>query len=89
MNEQVDTTRTIEWEPLSPGSFNPEFSGYTAAPYCTGNPERGWCLYSRGAGACWNQRTKEQIAPRDGLAPQQIGGKWYWMEYKIAITTRG
>lgn len=74
----------IEWEPLSLGSFNPEFTGYTAAPYCTGNPELGWCLYSRGAGACWNQRTKEQLAPRGGLAPQQIGGKWYWVEYKIS-----
>ena len=53
----VDQTRLIEWEPLASNSFNPEFGGYTAAPYCTGSPELGWCLYSRGAGACWNQRT--------------------------------
>jgi hypothetical protein len=69
----------ITWEPMAGHDFNPEFTGYKAAHYFTGSPELGWCLYSRGAGACWNQRTKEQKAPSEGMKPQQIGGQWFWV----------
>lgn len=70
--------KLITWEELTPGSFEPSFSGYTAAHYCTGNPELGWCLYSRGAGGCWNQRTKQQVSPVAGASPVQHEGRWFW-----------
>lgn len=79
VGQDIQTPDAIQWEEISPGSFNPEFSGYTAAPYFTGYPERGWCLYSRGSGGCWNQKTKEQRAPFEGYEPQRINGEWFWV----------
>lgn len=76
----------ITWEPLNRQSFNAEFSGYKAAPYCTGNPELGWCLYSRGAGGCWNQRTEKQYPPRAGAEPRRHEGRWYWIFPEIQRT---
>lgn len=70
----------IEWEPLEGQTFNLEFSGYTVGHYATGNPELGWCLYSRGAGGCWNQRTKQIKAPVPGLQPERIDGQWWWVD---------
>lgn len=75
----TDSRILIQWEPLEGQTFNPEFSGYTAAHYATGNPELGWCLYSRGAGACWHQRTKQIKAPSLDHQPERIDGCWYWL----------
>lgn len=78
-----DCAILIKWEPLRGESFNPQYAGYRTAPYCTGKPEFGWCLYTRGAGGCWNQRTKEIKAPRSGMEPKRIDGEWYWVEPDI------
>jgi hypothetical protein len=68
----------VEWEFYE--GQNPDFSGYTVAHYFTGRPDLGWCLYSRGHGGTWNQRTLELYAPQPGLVPQFIDGKWYWID---------
>jgi hypothetical protein len=78
-SEERMTEVPIVWEPLNPSSFNPAFSGYTAAPYFTGNPELGWCLYSRDGRGTWNQRTKQILPPVGSKAhPVRIGEKWWW-----------
>jgi hypothetical protein len=56
---KTQTRRVIKWKPYTPGSnLNLNFSGLEAGYYCTGLPTSGWVLRSRGAGACWNDRTK-------------------------------
>jgi hypothetical protein len=42
---------------------NLDFSGLQAGLYCTGVPSSGWVLRSRGAGGCWNDRTKRLFCP--------------------------
>ncbi len=69
----------IEWQGYQGHSFNPQFSGYKAGHYCTGNPELGWCLYS-GCAGCWNQRTKTLLPPEPGAEPRRRpDGTWYWV----------
>jgi len=68
----------IQWE-SNGGAINPNFRGYVAAHYCTGNPELGWCLYVRDA-ACWNQRTKPAHPPVAGMIPERINGQWVWTD---------
>lgn len=71
--------KPIEWESLPGVTFNPDFSGYTAAPYCTDAPEHGYCLYSRDGRGTWNQRTKTVLPPAGYKAhPVFINGKWWW-----------
>ena len=86
MNES-QVISEIVWEPYSPGSFNPEFSGYTAGEYSTGAPHLGWCLYSRG-GSCWEQRTKKILPPEPGAQPERVDGKWFWVRPIAAVRPR-
>ncbi len=72
------TAQKIAWEDLGNGDYNPNFSGYTVGYQCTGQPRSGFVLYSRGPGACWNQRTKPQFSPAPGMKPVRIGGEWVW-----------
>ena len=53
------TRRVIEWPPYRDGeAVNFGFTGMSLGHYCTGVPESGYVLYSRGKGGCWNQKTK-------------------------------
>ena len=69
----------IAWEDYGNGDYTPGWSGYTCAPAMTGRPDLGWCLYSRGAGGCWNQRTKAVIPPESDAAAKRIDGEWWWV----------
>jgi hypothetical protein len=55
---KTQTRRLVKWRPLD--GANLDFSGLEAGSYCTGVPESGWVLRSRGAGGCWNDRTEKQ-----------------------------
>lgn len=58
------TRRIVKWQPYHEGeSINFNFSGISLGHYCTGVPESGYVLYSRGGGGCWNQRTKPIHCP--------------------------
>lgn len=59
--EKTQTRRLAQFEPLQ--GANLAFSGLEPGHYCTGVPSSGWVLYSRGAGACWNQRTERLFCP--------------------------
>lgn len=70
----------IQWKPIAGGTYTPGWSGYKAALYLTGYPDRGWCLYSRDGNGCWNQRTKQLIAPEVGAEPYRENDKWWWVQ---------
>lgn len=70
----------FEWESYKTGpAYNPRYEGYHVGHYCTGAPNYGWCLYSRGVGGCWNQRTEKLIPPIVGMEPRRINGAWFWV----------
>jgi hypothetical protein len=50
---------------------NPEFSGYSPGCYHSSMPTSGYVLRSRGAGGCWNDRTKP-------LKPYALVGDRLW-----------
>ena len=53
------TRRVVPWKPYHDGDeINSNSSAMSLGHYCTGVPESGHVLYSRGHGGCWNQRTK-------------------------------
>ncbi len=56
------TRRPAKLEAIKPG-LNLQFSGLEAGYYCTDAPSSGWVLRSRGAGGCWNDRTKPAHSP--------------------------
>ena len=53
---KAQTRRLAKWRAYA--GQNLTFSGLEAGHYCTGHPESGWVLRSRGAGGCWNDRTE-------------------------------
>lgn len=53
---KTQTRRLCKWVPREPG-LNLGFSGLEVGHYCTGVPESGFVLQSRGQGGCWNDRT--------------------------------
>lgn len=59
---KTQTRRVIKWKPYTPG-YSLNFSGLEAGYYHTGMPSSGWVLRSRGAGGCWNDRTKPLHCP--------------------------
>lgn len=62
--KKTKTRRIVKWQPYHEGeSINFNFSGMSLGHYCTGVPESGYVLYSRGGGGCWNQRTKPIHCP--------------------------
>lgn len=79
----------ISWQAYPGDSFNPEWSGYTAGEYHTGNPYMGWCLYSRGNGGCWNQRTKTEMAPEPNAYPQRFADGWWWVVDGSSVSRDG
>lgn len=56
---------------------NPMASSLSAGHYCTGNPEAGWVLYSRG-GSCWHARTQPERPPVPGMVPVRTKDGWVW-----------
>lgn len=68
----------VNWRPFREGNgFNPDFSGYTAAPAMTGHPEKGWALFVRAG--CWTQRSSTEMPPAPGMVPRRIAGIWRWV----------
>lgn len=58
------TRRVVKWEPYHDGDkINFNASSMSLGHYCTGVPESGYVLYSRGHGVSWNQRTKPMHCP--------------------------
>lgn len=53
---KTQTRRIVKWKPREEG-LNLSFSGLEVGYYCTGVPESGFVLQSRGNGGCWNDRT--------------------------------
>lgn len=53
---KTQTRRVAKWKPREP-RLNLAFSGLSLGFYCEPSPSSGWVLRSRGAGACWNDRT--------------------------------
>lgn len=90
---KTQTRRLVRWQPYDAREkINLAFSGLEAGYYFTGVPTSGWVLRSRGAGGCWNDRTKPVQspygAPGDRLwvretwateerAPDMVDGIWY------------
>lgn len=85
MNNQ-DANHKIEWRPLEPG-LNLDFSDLHAAPYMTGAPSKGWVLYSRRGGACWNTLTEREFAPEPGMIPKRSADGWRWINPMIGDET--
>ncbi|MHC4501837.1 MAG: hypothetical protein ACYTFI_00915 [Planctomycetota bacterium] len=56
------TRRVVKWKPYEP-TTNLRFGGLTLGHYCTGVPESGWVLRSRGGNSCWNDRTHPAHCP--------------------------
>lgn len=59
---KTQTRRVAKFRPRSDG-LNLEASSLVPGHYCTGTPEHGWVLQSRGAGGCWNDRTYPLRSP--------------------------
>jgi hypothetical protein len=62
--EKFQTRRLARFAPYHDGA-PADFSAANLQPgfYSTGVPESGWVLRSRGAGGCWNDRTKPMKCP--------------------------
>lgn len=61
---KTQTRRPVKWKPYHDGGkVNFEALSMSVGHCCTGVPASGWVLYSRGGGACWNQRTKPIHCP--------------------------
>ncbi len=61
---KTQTRRIVKFVGIEGSGFNPEFSGYDAGHYFTGDPTSGWVLRSRGSFGCWNDRTKPLHCPQ-------------------------
>ena len=59
---KTQTRRLMKFIPLEPG-LNLQASSLTLQEYFKGRPEYGYVLASRGAGSCWNNRTKPLLPP--------------------------
>lgn len=66
----------LDWHSGRPHA-NPTASSLVAGHYCTGNPEAGWVLYSRG-GSCWHARTQPERPPLPGMVPARTPEGWVW-----------
>ena len=66
----------LDWHSGRPHA-NPMASSLSAGHYCTGNPEAGWVLYSRG-GSCWHARTQPERPPVPGMVPVRTKDGWVW-----------
>lgn len=59
---KTQTRRIVKFEPYEKG-YNLGFSGVEAGFFHSGLESSGWVLRSRGAGGCWNDRTKPLHSP--------------------------
>jgi hypothetical protein len=60
-DRKTQTRRVAKFVPRE--GVNLAFTGLTPGNYCTGRIDSGWVLQSRGAGACWNERTAPLKCP--------------------------
>jgi hypothetical protein len=77
------TRRVAKFEPYEPG-INLAFSGLEAGFYHSGMESSGWVLRSRGAGGCWNDRTKPLHSPY-GRAGDQLWVRETWAPCEAPI----
>lgn len=68
--------------------LNRAFSGLSADLYSTGDPDQGWCLYSRGSGGAWNARTAPLRCPY-GLVGDRLWVKETWYDDMPGVGANG
>lgn len=75
---KTQTRRLARFEPYHEGA-PADFSAAAlqVGHYCTGVPTSGWVLRSRGAGGCWNDRTKPLHCPY-GAAGDRLWVRETW-----------
>lgn len=76
-DQKTQTRRVVRWKPREPG-LNLLASSMSLGYYCTDVPASGYVLHSRGAGACWNDRTYPAHCPYGAVGDRLWVRETFW-----------